>query len=280
MVPVEAVAELARTHALRLKHRWFQLCREDPTLPSDDRPLVGDELVNAIINAFDSPKPLEWALDDSVEKVIEEFTMISGSTEVASARLACLREAFDQVVVCEFPEPDRLELVRLLGTIIERAIIAVARVELRRLRAAALTDPLTGMLNRRAFEQDLARARAHFDRLGEPFAVAMIDLVGLKTINDTHGHIAGDAALRLMAEAIRTGTRADDRGYRVGGDEFALILPNTVLADPTGLIDRLHRAGAPECTIGVASLPGDPRDRLVELADSRLYDAREAHARP
>jgi diguanylate cyclase (GGDEF)-like protein len=279
-MPVEAVAELARAHALRLKHRWFQLCREDPTLPTDDRPLVGDELVNAIINAFDSPKPLEWALDDSVEKVIEEFTLISGSTEVASARLACLREAFDQVIVCELPEPERLELVRLLGTIIERAIIAVARVELRRLRAAALTDPLTGMLNRRAFEQDLARARAHFDRLGEPFAVAMIDLVGLKAINDTHGHIAGDAALRLMAEAIRTGTRADDRGYRVGGDEFALILPNTVLADPTGLIDRLHRAGAPECTIGVASLPGDPRDRLVELADSRLYDAREAHARP
>ena len=110
-------------------------------------------------------------------------------------------------------------------------------------------------------------------------AVAMIDLVGLKTINDTHGHIAGDAALRLMAEAIRTGIRADDRGYRVGGDEFALILPNTVLADPTGLIERLRRAGAPECTIGVASLPGDPRDRLVELADSRLYDARDTHAK-
>jgi diguanylate cyclase (GGDEF)-like protein len=270
------VAETARARTLRLKHRWYQLCSEDPTLPADDRPLVGDDIVSAVIDAFVYPKPLEWALHDSVEKVIEEFTVISGSTEVASARLACLREAFDQVVITEAPEPDRLEIVRLLGTIIERAIIAVARVELRRLRAAALTDPLTGMLNRRAFEQDLARARAHFDRIGEPFALAMIDLVGLKTINDTHGHIAGDAALRLMAEAIRTGTRADDRGYRVGGDEFALILPNTVMADPTGLIDRLRQAGAPDCTIGVASLPGDPRDRLVELADNRLYGARHA----
>ena len=103
----------------------------------------------------------------------------------------------------------------------------------------------------------------------------MIDLVGLKATNDTRGHAAGDAALRSMADAIRAGTRADDRGYRLGGDEFALLLPNTVLADPAGLILRLRDAGAPECTVGVASLPRDPRERLVDLADKRLYDARD-----
>jgi diguanylate cyclase (GGDEF)-like protein len=104
----------------------------------------------------------------------------------------------------------------------------------------------------------------------------MIDLVGLKATNDTLGHAAGDAALRAMADAIRKATRVDDRGYRFGGDEFALLLPNTVLADPTGLEWRLHAAGAPDCTVGVASHPLDPREELVDLADRRLYDARGA----
>jgi diguanylate cyclase (GGDEF)-like protein len=263
-----------------VRDRWLELCRWDPALPPDDVPEMADEVVGAVADAMQSPQPLGWGLDTAVEAVMARFADAGESPVTTSAQLVCLREAFDQVLIAELPESERLEEMRRLTMITQRAMIAVTEGVVRRLRAAALTDALTGLFNRRAFQEDLERAKAHRERVDEPFTVAMIDLVGLKAINDRGGHAAGDAALSAMGEAIRQAVRADDRGYRIGGDEFALILPNTVLPDPSALVQRLEAAGAPRMTIGVASVPGDPVDSLVDIADRRLYEARRAARDP
>lgn len=268
------LSDLGRERVAPVRERWLELCEWDPALPPDSVPPMVDEVVAAVAEALQSPQPLGWGLDPAVEAVIERFAGIGESPITTSAQLVCLREAFDQVLIGELPEGERLEGMRRLTMIIQRAMIAATEEAVRRLEAAALTDSLTGLFNRRAFQQDLDRARAHYERVGEPYSVAVIDLVGLKSINDRDGHGAGDAALGAMGAAIRHAVRADDRGYRVGGDEFALILPNTVLPDPGALVHRLETAGAPRMTIGVASVPGDPIDRLVEVADRRLYAAR------
>ena len=267
-------SDLGRDRVAAVRERWLELCHWDPALPPDDVPAMVDEVVDAVADAMQSPQPLGWGLDPAVAAVIDRFASVGDSPVTTSAQLVCLREAFDQMVIGELPERERLEGMRRLTMITQRAMIAATEEAVRRLQAAALTDPLTGLFNRRAFQQDLDRARAHSDRVDEPFTVAMIDLVGLKAINDRGGHVAGDAALSAMGDAIRQAVRADDRGYRIGGDEFALILPNTVLPDPRALVQRLEGAGAPRMTIGVASVPGDPIDRLVEVADERLYAAR------
>ena len=266
--------DLGRDRVVPVRERWLELCQWDPALPPDSVPPAADEMVEAVAEALQSPQPLGWGLDPSVDAVIEHFAGVGESAVITSAQLVCLREAFDQVLISELPDSERLEVMRRLTMITQRAMIAAMEEDVRRLRAFALTDSLTGLFNRRAFQEDLERARAHHQRVDEPFTVVMIDLVGLKSINDRDGHGAGDAALRAMSDAIRDSLRADDRGYRIGGDEFALILPNTLLPKPEGLVERLEASGAPRLTIGVASAPGDPLDGLVDAADRRLYEAR------
>lgn len=268
------LSDFGRERIAALRERWLELCHWDPALPPDNVPEMVDEVIEAVAGSMQSPQPLGWGLDPAVEAVIERFAGVGDSPVITSAQLVCLREAFDQVLIRELPESEQLEGMRRLTMITQRAMIADTEEAVRRLEAAALTDPLTGLFNRRAFQQDLDRARAHHERVDEPYSVAMIDLVGLKAINDRDGHSAGDESLRAIGDAIRQAVRADDRGYRIGGDEFALILPNTVLPDPGALVRRLGAAGAPPITIGVASVPGDPIDRLLEVADQRLYAAR------
>src|SRR5205085_12043058 len=92
---------------------------------------------------------------------------------------------------------------------------------------AAFTDHLTGLANRRRFERQLEREVARTRRYGRPFCLLMLDIDHFKQVNDTHGHEAGDEALRRLAIALQAGTRGIDTGARIGGEEFALVLPET-----------------------------------------------------
>jgi diguanylate cyclase (GGDEF)-like protein len=112
----------------------------------------------------------------------------------------------------------RAEIARL------QAELATAAEEARALRSLAHEDALTRLLNRRGFEQDLARALAYARRYRTPAAVLLIDLDRFKPINDRHGHQAGDAALRHVADLLRSHLRASDLVARLGGDEFAVLL--------------------------------------------------------
>jgi len=153
--------------------------------------------------------------------------------------------------------------------------------------AAAMTDSLTGVLNRRGFidaaERELARAR----RYGRPFVLAFIDVRGLKTVNDTEGHLAGDELLRQVAGLLKDSARADDVVGRLGGDELGLLLPEQTAESAVRVIGRI-RGRVPDrrstigihapwdLTIGIAAFPADGHsiEELLDAADHRLYEQR------
>ena len=153
--------------------------------------------------------------------------------------------------------------------------------------AEALTDQLTGVLNRRgfiaAFERELDRAQ----RYGRPLALAFLDVRGLKLINDSHGHLAGDRLLRTVAALLTESARAHDVVGRIGGDELAVLLPEQSAAGVARVIQRVRAQIPPrraqlgyapqwDLTVGVALYPedGDAVENLFGTADRRLYEQR------
>jgi diguanylate cyclase (GGDEF)-like protein len=184
---------------------------------------------------------------------------------------------------------DPLRLTMTAGTIMVIALVmggiaAQLREVLQQLEAAASTDPLTGLLNRRALEDafDVELARAGRGRFG--VGVVMLDLDGFKHFNDQHGHQAGDAALQRLSHALNEATRTIDHVGRVGGEEFAILAPESSTAGTLALAERLRRAveiefsgmGGLTASCGVASYPENGADRyaLVGAADRALYEAK------
>jgi diguanylate cyclase (GGDEF)-like protein len=147
-----------------------------------------------------------------------------------------------------------------------------------KVRAVAGTDPLTGLPNRRAWEQALARESARAARLGTPLCVGLLDLDGFKDVNDEAGHQGGDRILKELAAAWSQALRANDILARHGGDEFALIFPDCEPAQAAQVLARL-RAAAPghPFSVGLAPLRRDRSpDELVGDADAALYGAKRA----
>jgi diguanylate cyclase (GGDEF)-like protein len=168
---------------------------------------------------------------------------------------------------------DEARVLGLLGNVIGTGL---ARAELfATMTEHAVTDALTGLANRRSWDEQLARAIAHAERTHETLSIAVCDVDGLKEINDHRGHAAGDELLRGIAERWREEARAADFIARIGGDEFAIMLPG---ADEGGAHDVVERliGSLPEGTsvsFGVAEW--DLREDGLELmtrADLRMYD--------
>jgi diguanylate cyclase (GGDEF)-like protein len=167
--------------------------------------------------------------------------------------------------------------IRLLAL---EAAIAFERGELLgRLEIAARTDDLTGLLNRRAWDDELGRALSRADRDGGQLCVAILDLDKFKQYNDTHGHQAGDRFLKQMASAWTNALRAGDILARYGGEEFALALPGTDLDDAQLMLERL-RVSLPDgqtCSAGVCTWDGEESaEALTARADTALYAAKAA----
>jgi diguanylate cyclase (GGDEF)-like protein len=159
--------------------------------------------------------------------------------------------------------------------------LCVLALRLDVVRYDAWHDPLTGLFDRRSFDRLLQMAIARSTRYGWPFTLVMLDLDHFKTINDEQGHQAGDAVLRDLGERFRRALRFGDNAGRIGGDEFAMILPNTEPDLVPTLLDRVRSAegverACPAFSFGVAQCPQEATefDALVQLADSRLYEAK------
>jgi len=158
----------------------------------------------------------------------------------------------------------------------------VAATQLAQLRQVALTDSLTELGNRRAFEEEMATqvAAAHTARV--PLTLAMLDVDEFKEVNDTWGHERGDELLRTLARSLRENCRSTDRIFRVGGDEFAIIFPNSTVKQAVGIVDRVraHLAASFEgdttTSAGIAELGPDCDDEslLRQEADAALYEAK------
>jgi diguanylate cyclase (GGDEF)-like protein len=159
-----------------------------------------------------------------------------------------------------------------------------------RLRHMSRTDGLTGLDNRRYIEQQLDQMYAHGERLAEPLSCVMCDLDRFKSVNDTHGHHAGDAVLKQFAGILKREAREIDRVGRYGGEEFIVLLPGTVLDAAVTFAERVRKSVEAHtfvfdggsirrtASFGVAGWP-HPRvthcDGLVRAADDALYVAKE-----
>ena len=164
-----------------------------------------------------------------------------------------------------------------------RRLKADCAAEIARLEQMATTDALTGLRNHRAFHEDLTRDLQRVARGGSSLALVMLDLDDLKTVNDDLGHQAGDQRLKDVAEAIGAVQRAADGAYRIGGDEFAVILPDVGSAEALRFTQRLsQRLRSSE--LGVAVTAGiaealELRDKedLIRDADFALIGAKRFH---
>jgi diguanylate cyclase (GGDEF)-like protein len=148
-----------------------------------------------------------------------------------------------------------------------------------RLSLLAHTDALTGLPNRRAWDEELARELARAGRSGTRLCAALLDLDHFKTFNDEHGHQAGDEHLRGAAVAWQGRLRGTDLIARYGGEEFALILSGTTLSQAVEVIETLRRAvpGNETVSAGVAEWDGSESGaELLSRADRALYDAKRS----
>jgi diguanylate cyclase (GGDEF)-like protein/putative nucleotidyltransferase with HDIG domain len=154
--------------------------------------------------------------------------------------------------------------------------------EIERLKQLALTDPLTGLRNHRAFHEDLAQELQRAGRSGTPVSLVIFDLIGLKQINDTRGLQDGDKALRSLASALSDAPRATDRAYRIGGDEFAVILWGCAAWDAFQFAQR-QRVGRdahdgsdePVASAGIAQATGlRTKDEVLREAGLALAQAK------
>jgi diguanylate cyclase (GGDEF)-like protein len=160
----------------------------------------------------------------------------------------------------------------------------------RELDQMAIRDPLTGLYNRRFFDEALSREWQQFQRTGEAFTVIIMDVDAFKSINDQYGHETGDRALLQVAIMLRTTLRESDLVARIGGDEFAALLPRTDTERCGPVTDklrevlrklRLRTTGGLipiSLSLGSATVPGFPpvssAAELLRVADKRMYDAK------
>jgi diguanylate cyclase (GGDEF)-like protein len=176
----------------------------------------------------------------------------------------------------------------LLRALADSSAIALRNAELHdRLRAQATIDPLTGCHNRRGFDEILGVEISRARRSGRPFTMALLDIDHFKKINDEFGHEVGDHALQRIGRAVRHSFRTTDSACRYGGEEFAMIFPETGKDEGLRLAERLRllieslppTAEVPRAltaSFGVATFPDDGRDptELIRGADRALYQAK------
>ena len=238
-------------------------------------------------------------LEPSVRaQFLQRFFLAIAHVEIPENKAIAL---WDEVLarkthLSERAESDVSMQTALVDVLISAGMIRVPVVleydDLKNLHRSAVTDPLTGLYNRRlfseTFDKELNRAR----RYTHPLSLVILDLHHFKEVNDKHGHPRGDEVLRAAAATLKRSLRTSDSAFRIGGDEFALLLPQTDSAQASALSRRVGVVFAEilrplDLTIsvsmdhGVSTYPqdGEQRDQLIHVADERLYGAKQDNHR-
>jgi diguanylate cyclase (GGDEF)-like protein len=290
--------ELAKAWLVRLIERAS--LDEIRELPTDRIARELPDLITEIVRAVseDEGDPFELSTDQA-ERAASLATMRGGTGEVQAADVARDVTTLQSVLVRALREEmgdtdpagfaDAIEqLVEAIGGIQAAALEAHVQSRSRELESQANTDPLTGLGNLRALQRQLANLLDVHKRYLHPFGLLLMDIDGLKRINDSFGHQAGDRVLMQVAMSLRRSIRSVDTAARMGGDEFCVLLPQQDLKSAAKLAARLATAveeevaspGDPPVTlsIGVAATPehGDDAETLIDTADRAMYRAKAA----
>ena len=180
-------------------------------------------------------------------------------------------------------------LVDAAGAIQAAVTEELVRSRSRELESQAYTDALTGLGNLRHLQREIAHLLDLHKRYGHPFGLLLMDVDGLKRINDSHGHQAGDRVLMQVAMSVRRSIRSVDVASRIGGDEFCVLAPSQDRANALKLGERLDAAAAEEVrrrrraagcglSIGAVACPehGTDAETLIDVADKAMYRAKAA----
>ena len=240
---------------------------------------IGKEASGAAV-AFVSGKPffVEDARVD--ENVSQRMTRTTGAVSIHFEPILRNEETIGVLVVgwgkvIHGLERQAIAAIRMLAA--ETAMMIERADLLAKLEASARTDDLTGLLNRRAWEEQLPLEMARARRATHPLCVAMLDLDFFKNYNDDRGHQSGDRLLKQSASAWGNELRASDVLARYGGEEFAVALPGCSLTDAKAIVERLREAMPSGQTVsaGVACWNGrESSEELVGRADAALYEAK------
>ena len=295
-------AAFAAVNERELRRRKFDLAvlaRLADALQQASRPEeVAETLERALIEAYDFSRVVvsTTATADLGTRLLTEFDPVDDADllEVAGPmRNVLVRPLVAEghavgVVLVEHGLRLDSRIARRVVNMVERfcdhtALALRNTVLVEELRAMASTDGLTGVANRRTFDDALPRELARSGRNGQPVSLLLVDLDHFKQLNDVHGHQAGDAVLQAAAAALATASRLGDVVARYGGEEFVVVLPNCSTEAAVETAERL-RAAVSACSaatpvtasIGVATSPFDAVDAtgLVAAADAALYEAK------
>ncbi|WP_018689321.1 GGDEF domain-containing protein [Ahrensia kielensis] len=208
------------------------------------------------------------------------------STKIVSCKstdsISSVLNEMQSLNIRHMPVVDNGKIITVIG-------IADLQMICQKLDKLAITDSLTGLFNRRAYENAMLAEYSRFKRHKFNFSIAILDIDFFKKINDTHGHSAGDMVLVEFAKALRANVRAYDFLARIGGEEFALILPNTELSDAIRVCEKLSNAiraielfndsGMIKVTasFGVTAVSSafSDVDEMIKFSDDLLYEAKE-----
>ena len=215
------------------------------------------------------------------------FILLAAADDLASRRSGMLAGADDYLT--KPLQREELEL-RLIAAERVTRLYRKLQEQRQRLVAVARRDSLTGVRNRLALKEDLERLQAQMVRYGNGYSIALFDVDHFKAFNDAQGHLAGDGALKVVADVLTLGCRASDTVYRYGGEEFCVVYPETAIQEAFLVTKRLTEALVarsvphPESERGILTMsagvararPDQTVDTLVQRADKALYEAKEA----
>jgi diguanylate cyclase (GGDEF)-like protein len=273
---VVAISSIVVSAACLVAGTFLILPSTPPIQPHSPTPRVW-ELLPAVIFliaavALNSVKESDYFAFDTALVWVAGLNAMSHLIASQSARLLDASAGFAELV-------NAISYIVLLGaTLLDNARL------FRQVRTLAISDSLTGLANYRHLIDILQSELERSGRTNRPFSVLLMDLDGLKKINDRHGHVIGSRALCRVATILRLNSRSIDTAARYGGDEFALILPETNVAAAHQVVDRVRNCleadeEVPQLTIsiGVATFPkcGSTVQQLLEFADRALYAMKE-----
>ena len=262
-----AVVERGAARSVHVDDRSITFAIAHGALPTIVGSLTDSDLVQSLA---DLGEPLEMLMPGRRNVIVAPFHGgdVPGVVLVAVGGGARTSVPTSTVLVVE-------QVARLLGSAVERARL---HADLERL---ATTDPLTGLANRRTFEEALHRELERARRTGEPFSLAILDIDHFKRVNDENGHDVGDAVLRTFGHSLAAEARDADLPARFGGEEFVLLLTGCDERDAFDAVDRLRRSAVKDTPLpitasaGVATFaPGLTESTLFAAADTALYRAK------
>lgn len=235
------------------------------------------EVLKSLTSATDCTSSFRQSLDlvnDQLGRItdLQQFELVVRTVLAATQKMAVNTEELE----------DRLSS--------SHKQITDLHMDLEMVRAESLTDELTGIPNRKRYDHVLQDAISECQETNQPLSLLMMDIDHFKRFNDTHGHLAGDGVLRLVAKTMQANVKGRDLVARYGGEEFSVILPNTGLADAVTVAEQIRNAvktkelvkkstgdslGHVTLSIGAAlHRRGETPKELIERADSHLYSSK------